>query len=148
MLGCRQTPTTVSGAVTLNGKPLLIQPAQSGKVIFQPVGGHGAIATGRLDSSGHFTLGTGSSFEVARGDYQVAISVSEPLPAKENAESSAKLVTPVKFSSATDSGLRATVTPGENVFEFDLAGEDTGQVGAEASSSAPVTGKDAAQGAR
>lgn len=124
--GCREAPTTVSGAVTLDGKPLSVRSDQRGKVVFQRVDGHGALATGTLDSSGHFQLSTGSSFEVAAGEYQVAISVSEPLPMKENAESSAKLITPVKYSSTTDSGLRANVKSGENVFSFDLAVEQNG----------------------
>ncbi len=121
--GCRQAPTTVSGGVTLGGKPLSLQSAQRGKVIFQRADGNGALAAGTLDSSGHFRLATGSSFEVAPGEYKVAISVSEPLPAKENAEASAKLITPVKYSSTTDSGLSATVRSGENVFTFDMAVE-------------------------
>jgi hypothetical protein len=133
-IGCRQAPTTVSGAVTLDGKLLSVRADQHGKVIFQRVDGHGALAAGTLDPSGHFHLATGSSFEVAPGEYQVAISVSEPLPMKENAESSAKLITPVRFSSTTDSGLRANVKSGENVFSFDLAVEQN-----EGGSTSPAT---------
>jgi hypothetical protein len=90
-------------------------------------------------------LGTGSSFEVAPGEYKVAISVSEPLPAKENAESSARLITPVKYSSTTDSGLRADVKPGENVLSFDMTAEsDEGGSISPAASPAAAEPKNAA----
>jgi hypothetical protein len=118
--GCRPSSTAVSGTVTLDKAPLSVQPNQHGKIVFQPAGGHGAVAVGVLDSAGHFELSTGSSNEVAPGEYEVAISVSEPLPQQENAERSAKLVTPIKYSSAADSGLEANVKPGENVFSFNL----------------------------
>jgi hypothetical protein len=144
--GCRQAPTTVSGAVTLGGKPLSLQSDQRGKVIFQRADGHGALAAGTLDPSGHFQLGTGSSFEVAPGDYKVAISVSEPLPVKENAEASAKLVTPIKYSSTTDSGLSANVKSGKNVFSFDMAVEPgEGGSPSTATSPAPAEPKSAPQ---
>jgi hypothetical protein len=126
--------------VTQNGKPLSLKSDQRGKVIFQRADGHGALAAGTLDSSGHFHLATGSSFEVAPGAYQVAISVSEPLPAQENAESSARLITPAKYSSATDSGLRVDVKPGENVFSFDLTAEPD-----ESGSISPAAGPAVAQ---
>jgi hypothetical protein len=106
--------------VTLDKAPLSVRPNQHGKVVFQPAAGHGAVAVGVLDSVGHFELSTGSSSEVAPGEYQVAISVSEPLPQQEGAERSAKFVTPIKYSSAADSGLKASVKPGENVVSFNL----------------------------
>jgi hypothetical protein len=121
---CRESPTTVSGDVTLDGKALSVRPEARGKVVFQPEGGRGTVSIGELDSAGHFQLSTGSSVEVAPGKYQVAISVVEALPKKENAEQSARLITPARYGSATDSGFHADVKNGEkNVFSFALVSE-------------------------
>jgi hypothetical protein len=118
--GCRETPTSVSGAVTLDGKPLAIASDSRGTVVFQAVGGQGTVATGILDSSGHFQLAAGSSSEIPPGKYQVAVTVSQLLPKSDNAEQSAKLITPAKYSSVQDSGLQADVKPGENHLDFGL----------------------------
>src|SRR4051812_50179130 len=72
LTGCHRAPTTVSGIVTLDGKPLSVGSDARGTVIFQPAGGQGATATGLLDPSGNFKLGTGGSKEVAVGKYDVA----------------------------------------------------------------------------
>jgi hypothetical protein len=118
--GCQQRPTTVTGAITLDGRPLTIPSDARGTVIFQPDGGHGTMATGLLDSTGHFHLATGSSPEVAPGKYYVTVSVSQLLPKIANEEQGAKLITPEKYSSPRDSGLAADVKPGENQINLDL----------------------------
>src|SRR4051794_19175054 len=91
--GCRERTTTVSGAITLDGRNLNIAKDARGTVIFQPDGGRGTTAVGLLDSSGHFNLATGSSTEVAPGKYYVSVSVSELLPKEQDVEQGAKLVT-------------------------------------------------------
>ena len=63
------------------------------------------MATGLLDSTGHFNLATGSSPEVPQGKYYVTVSVAQLLPKTENEERSAKLITPAKYASPRDSGL-------------------------------------------
>jgi hypothetical protein len=118
--GCQERPTTVSGAITLDGRPLAVPSDARGTVIFQPDGGRGTMATGLLDPTGHFHLATGSLPEVAQGKYYVTVSVSQLLPKAENEEQDAKLITPVKYSSARESGLAANVKPGENQLTFDL----------------------------
>jgi hypothetical protein len=118
--GCRERPTSVSGAVTIDGRPLTVPPDARGTVVFQPDGGHGTMATGLLDSTGHFKLTTGSSQEVAQGKYYVTISVAQLLPNVENEERGAKLITPAKYGSPRDSGLAAVIKPGENQVTFDL----------------------------
>src|SRR5262245_32564979 len=132
-IGCQEQPTTVSGKVTLDGKPLAIGPDARGTVIFQPAGGQGSMATGLLDPTGHFELATGASTEIAPGKYQVAVSVARLLPPSEQAEQSAERITPARYASASDSGLAADVTPGENRVSFDLASGADEEIEAEKS---------------
>jgi hypothetical protein len=136
--GCQQRPTTVSGNVKLDGQPLTIASDARGTVVFQPDGGRGTMSTGVLDSTGHFSLATGSSLEVAPGMYYVTISVSQLLPKSDQEEQAARLITPAKYASASESGLKADVAPGENHFSFDLiSNPDNGS--ANAANSSPDT---------
>jgi hypothetical protein len=131
--GCRPRLTSVSGTVTLDGKPLSISRDTQGTVIFEPDGGQGTVATGLLDSSGHFNLGVGGSFEIPTGKYYVAISISRMLPKTDQGENqNAEFLAPRKYASTTESGLRATVVSGENNFDFDLKSD--------AENSAPASG--------
>ena len=41
--GCQERPTTVSGAITLDGRPLTVSSSARGTVIFQPDGGRAAL---------------------------------------------------------------------------------------------------------
>jgi hypothetical protein len=118
--GCRKTPTSVSGAVTLDGKPLTVASDARGTVLFQAIGGQGTVATGILDPTGHFQLAAGSSSEIPPGKYQVAVTVSQLLPKSENSEQRGKLITPAKYASVQESGLQADVKQGENQFAFGL----------------------------
>jgi hypothetical protein len=125
--GCQQRPTTVSGTVTLDGRPLNVASDARGTVVFQPNGGLGTVATGLIDTRGHFDLATGSSKEIAPGDYYVTVSVAKLLPKSDQGEQGSLLVTPAKYSSARDSGLVAKVQPGENHLKFELSSsEDSG----------------------
>jgi hypothetical protein len=134
--GCQERPTTVAGAVTLDGRPLTVPADARGTVVFQPDGGHGTMATGLLDSTGHFNLATGSSSEVARGKYFVTVSVAQLLPKAENGEQGAKLITPEKYASPRESGLEIDVKPGENQVTFDLVSStDEGNTGSSGASS-------------
>ncbi len=120
-VGCRPRLTTVSGTVTLDSKPLAISRDTQGTIIFEPDGGQGTVATGLLDSSGHFNLGVGGSFEIPTGKYFVAISISRLLPKTDQGENQdAEFIVPRKYASTTESGLRAEVLRGENNFTFDL----------------------------
>jgi hypothetical protein len=118
--GCQQSPATVSGTATLDGKPIAIKSGERGTVVFQPVSGQGSTATGLLDSTGHFKLATGGSSSIAPGKYQVAISMVRMAPSAEGAEPGATQVTPAKYSSPSTSGLDAEVLPTANEFTFDL----------------------------
>ena len=118
--GCQPSPTTVSGTVTLDGKPLSMDSDARGTIVFQPVGGQGAIATGLMDRNGHFQMATGASMEVLPGKYYVSISLVRLLPKSEQTEQGAERISPAKYASVRDSGLEADVAPGENELNFDL----------------------------
>jgi hypothetical protein len=134
--GCQERPTTVSGSITIDGRPLTVPADARGTVVFQPDGGHGTMATGLLDSTGHFNLATGSSPEVAEGKYYVTVSVAQLLPKVENEERSAKLITPAKYTSPQESGLEIEVKPGANQVTFDLVtSTDEGNANSPSSSS-------------
>jgi hypothetical protein len=117
---CQQTPTTVAGSITLDGKAISIAPNERGTITFQSVSRQGPTATGLLDSQGRFKLATGASSEVAPGKYQVTVSIVQLLPTTEGAEQGAKCITPAKYAAASESGLQADVKPGENKIDFNL----------------------------
>jgi hypothetical protein len=120
--GCREKPTTVSGKVTLDGQPLSNTPDTRGTVVFHPNGGQGTVATALLDPTGEFNLAVGSSMEIPPGNYNVTVSLSKSLPqGTEGQEPNAESVAPRKYASARESGLTATVAPGENHIDFDLS---------------------------
>jgi hypothetical protein len=123
LTGCQNTPTTVSGSVSVDGKPLSITTDSRGTVLFQPVSGQGTTPSGLLDSTGHFKLAIGGSSVISPGEYNVAISVSQLLPPSEGTEQGAKRITPTKYASASESGLKAKVLPGENRLSFDIASD-------------------------
>jgi hypothetical protein len=119
--GCQQHPTTVSGRVTLDGRPLAVPSDSRGTIVFHPEGGSGTISSGLLDSTGQFRLATGSSRDIAPGKYSVTVAVSQALPKSENEEQGARLISPAKYASARDSDLEASVERGRNNFSFDLS---------------------------
>ncbi len=127
--GCQQTPSTVSGAVTQDGKPLEVAGDSRGTIVFQPMSGQGTSANGLLDSAGHFKLTSGASLAIAPGKYQVAISVVQLLPRSESGEAGAKRLTPAKYASASTSGLEAEVKQTANEFTFDI--KSTADMGTE-----------------
>jgi hypothetical protein len=115
--------------VTVDGKPFTLPSDARGTVVFQPDGGHGTMATGLLNSTGHFQLATGSSSEIAQGKYYVTVTVSQLLQKTESEEQGAKLITPARYSSPNDSGLTADVRAGENqiTLNLDSKADDKGQ---------------------
>lgn len=123
VIGCGGNRASVSGVVTLDGKPL--PPGTIGGVSFHPVG-EGPVAVGDLTPSGEYRLQTGTAAGLAAGSYIVTVSASEPpqIPASPNiAPSAPKLVTPVKYSLKEQSGLQVEVQPGENRVPLDLSSQ-------------------------
>ena len=113
-------PSTVSGVVTLDDKPLT-----TGLVSFHPVAA-GPIAYGRIDERGGYEIRTGGSGGLAPGEYLVTVAANEPpahppAPTPEIRESLPRpLITPEKYAAKETSGLRVTVRSGKNEFDFNL----------------------------
>jgi hypothetical protein len=115
LAGCGSSAATVSGKVTLDGKPLT-----KGSIAFYG-GGAAALATGSIDSSGNYTLLTGTERGLTPGSYQVTIVANDIIePTNELTPLMPKLITPAKYSNATTSGLTAEVKAGSNTYNFDL----------------------------
>jgi hypothetical protein len=122
--GCRQEPTTVSGLVTLDGRPLAMRDGMRGTVVFRPANGEGAILSGLIDSNGKYQLAMGSTKSVASGNYLVSVSAVEVVPPSEGQqEPSGKQITPPRYASPIDSGLRCEIVPGPNRVDLKLASE-------------------------
>ncbi len=118
---CQERPTTVSGTITLDGRPLAVGSDARGTVTFHPANDQGTMSIGLIDTTGHYNLATGGSRIVAPGKYDVSVSVVRLLPKVEDVEQGTELVTPAKYVTAHSSGLQADVTPAtENRLSFNL----------------------------
>jgi hypothetical protein len=118
--GCGNGLATVEGTVTLDSQPVG-GAGIYGTVTFSRESG-GAPGVGTIDQSGHYELQTGSRNGVEPGDYMVAVSVKrvEP-PVNRDALPKATPISPEKYASAAQSGLRADVKPGRNSIDFALS---------------------------
>lgn len=115
LAGCGGKPSTVSGKVTLDGKPLT-----KGDIAFY-MGGNAALAMGSIDASGNYTLRTGTEKGLTPGIYQVSIVATDVLePTQPLGSPVPKLLTPPKYGNPATSGLTAEVKPGSNTHNFDL----------------------------
>jgi hypothetical protein len=113
--GCRQQPTTVTGLVTLNGKPVEVGQGMRGTVVFEPQSDSGSTFNGNIDSTGRFELAAGSSREVVPGVYRVSVSAIQILPPDaDHPEQRGERITPAKYASAADSGISIEIKPGAN----------------------------------
>jgi hypothetical protein len=98
----------VKGKVTYKGKPLA-----SGIVRFEPDGGYGRYATGKLQPDGSYTLGTMKEGDgVVAGAHLVTIGGFDKSLASDR--------TLKKYGSRRDSGLTAEVDADHTEFNFDL----------------------------
>jgi len=124
--GCGDDLASVSGTVTLDGQPVVGGADKYGTVIFCKEDGSGAPAIGILDSSGRFTLTTGSRNRVEPGKYLVGVAVKKiSPPATPDGMPQATLITPQKYASVTQSGFTAEVQPGRNHFDFALSSKSS-----------------------
>ncbi len=115
-LGCSGQQSTVSGVVTLDGKPL-----DRGAVSFHAVGG-GPTAVGQIDSSGHYALKVGEEHGLPLGEYVVTVVASEdPLPGDGfESPTPGDLITPARYGSTQTSDLKKTVASGDNHIDLEL----------------------------
>ena len=137
-VGCQSGPLlpdgatgTVSGKVTLNGKPVPTGTA----VVFQR-DSDGQLATGECDANGEFLLRMKGGLEIVEGAYRVA--VQPPNPTANMSEEEAmqasvdgklddvmktSALIPQKYQVIEDSKTIFSVKPGPNEFTLDMTGE-------------------------
>jgi hypothetical protein len=107
--GCgRNHPGRMSGQVTLDGPPLT-----TGTVVFHPEKS-GADAYATIGTSGTYSVRTGTDRGMEPGDYVVTVIATTGPPPH------GKLITPMRYGNVTQSGLKATVVPGDNRFDISL----------------------------
>ena len=110
----------VSGLVTLDGSPMLGGLEISSTIIFQPVGG-GPKAVGSIDEDGYYYLYTGGKPGAVPGEYVVAVTVAEVIPAsKEGMAPIPRNISPARYGSSKTSGFKFTVVPGKNTIDLNL----------------------------
>jgi hypothetical protein len=124
LLGCGDDLASARGTVTVDGRPVEGGPQVYGTVSFYREDGGGAPAVAVINESGTYTLRTGGQDGIEPGTYLVGIAVKKITPpAGPEGMPKAKLITPRRYSSVTQSGLREVVRPGENTIDFALSSE-------------------------
>jgi hypothetical protein len=121
-VGCSGSQASVSGRVTLAGKPL-----DRGTVAFQPTVG-GPVGYGTIGSGGSYAVQTGQQRGLAPGEYRVTVqSVSEVTEAQRQAEVSGtmteatgQLLTPARYASRETTPFRFQVKSGSNTIHLEL----------------------------
>ncbi len=107
--------TSVHGIVTLDTKPLA-----DADVTFHPVG-PGALAQGRTDARGRYTLSTGQRAWLAPGPYRVTVVATRMEPDPSSDEPIPRLLTPSDYATAGQTPLQIDVQPGSNRIDLELA---------------------------
>jgi hypothetical protein len=124
--GCGNGKSTVSGTVTLDGKPVEGSDEIYGTVTFYREGGGGAPAVGIIKEAGRYEVSTGATVGLEPGAYMVGIAVKKILPpATPDGLTRPQRLTPVKYARPEESGFRADVKPGSNTFDFAITSSKT-----------------------
>ncbi|MBX3427202.1 MAG: hypothetical protein KF688_16105 [Pirellulales bacterium] len=120
-VGCGGLPASVSGVVTLDGKPL-----ERGVVGFAPTAG-GPRAAGAIQSDGSYTLRTNRESGLAVGEYVVTVVAREPgeTPAGGGPPMPGAFITPRHYAVEGTSGLRYTVERGSNTINIELTAKNS-----------------------
>lgn len=113
--GCGSAhPASVQGTVTLDAEPLA-----GADVTFHPVG-QGALAQGRSDTRGRYTLGTGQRAGLAPGRYRVTVVATRMEPDPSSDELMPRLLTPSEYASAEQTPLQFDVARGNRRIDLEL----------------------------
>jgi hypothetical protein len=112
----RQPTHRVAGKVTFDGKPI-----PGAYIVFRGIGKERRLprADGTVESDGTFRLSTYTAFDGApAGEYAVTVELRKPRFTADGRQGPNQL--PSRFADSTKSGLRVTVKPGPNNFDFQL----------------------------
>jgi len=115
--GCSEKMPTVSGLVTIDGKPV-----PEGMISFQPVSG-GAIAVARISPDGSYSVKTGSDAGLKPGEYKIAVSAPKgiiPAPTPQNPNPKIERWVPLRYNDIEKSGLSINVTSGSTEKNLEL----------------------------
>jgi hypothetical protein len=122
--GCGSDLASVEGLVTLDGAPISGGGEISGTVRYYLAEGGGAPAVGRIDGSGRYALKTGGQDGIQPGAYLVAVTVKKiKPPTTPGGMPRADFITPPRYASVTQSGLREMVQSGSNTINFELSSQ-------------------------
>jgi hypothetical protein len=126
LVGCGSNLGSVTGMVTLDGKPFAGSEHLRGTVQFIPDTGHGTVAVGYLDENGKYELSSGSHVGVLPGKYAVTVSAIEIIPPKiPGGAAGGKAASPARYADPKSSGFTADVARGRNTFDFALVSQPT-----------------------
>jgi len=117
LTGCGAPESTVSGTVTLDGKPLSL-----GTVTFHPQA-EGTPGYGEIDADGQYNVQTNSGGGLVPGDYMITVVALEPsvVPTDPKAmPSPGKRLTPEGYASVKTTDLRRAVDAGPNQIDLPL----------------------------
>ena len=104
-------PESLSGSVTLDGKPL-----PGAAVVFFPEGEGAETVVGSTDDEGRFVITPAAGESIAYGKYKVIVSKREDLtPAQIDAFVTPKEILPPKFSDLSQTELVVEITSGADV---------------------------------
>ena len=121
--GCEPTQklATLSGKVTLDGKPL----AQGSVLFAASGGGKRNSATGDIKADGSYAVQIGQTEKLIVGEYVVVVVSREPsTPHPEGGPPTpGAFITPEKYGDAQTSGLRYNVRPGKNIIDIVLVSD-------------------------
>ncbi len=128
-LGCGEKMATISGIVELDGKPMSLADNVRGTVMFQPASRQGATLNGTIEYAGKFELLAGTESQVRPGVYIATVSAAEVLPSKQDsAQPEGRRITPDKYASSSESGLRVVIKPGKNHVVLELKSEQPTEI--------------------
>ncbi len=125
MTGCGNNLAQVTGTVTVDGQTLASGPDMNITILFQPEGG-GANGIALVDSTGQYTVATGSEPGIAPGEYLVTCSATQLVPSKTpGGAPGGKRISDSKYANAQTSGLRVSVKEGHNQYDIPLESPKT-----------------------